>query len=162
MVEIVYPTAENKATFICPMCRKAKTVDVSKVLQASTSAKVNSSCACGHSWTSFIDKRKYYRKVVNLPGAYRHIKDGKVLERGTMKVVDLSLGGIKIKPNFARNLQIDNRLEMKLQLDDAEQTIIRKNARVRNASGAYIGASFDKDVAYDLAIGFYLLGSHPT
>ena len=77
-----------------------------------------------------------------------------------MRVVDLSLGGIKIKPKFARNLQIDDRLEMKLQLDDTKQTIIRKNARVRNTVGAHIGASFDKDAAYDLAIGFYLIGHH--
>ena len=160
MVEKVYPTAENKVTFICPQCKKAKTADVSQFIHTCMSVKVSARCSCGHCWESLLDKRKYYRKVVNLPGAYQHIKGEKVLERGTMKVVDLSLGGIKIKANSARNLQIDDRLEMKLQLDDVKKTIIRKNARVRNASGDYIGASFDKNAAYDLAIGFYLIGSH--
>jgi hypothetical protein len=99
MVERVYLTDSNKATFICPQCKNMKTVDVSKLVCTSNVVKVNSKCSCGHKWTSVFEKRKQFRKTVNFTSTYDYIKDEKVVDRGGMKVVDLSGGGVKVQLN---------------------------------------------------------------
>lgn len=157
MVERVFPTESNTATFICPQCKKSKTVDVSKFANTSRTVKISSTCSCGHKWVSTLDKRRVYRKTVNLPGTYDHIKDGKVVDRGGMNVVDLSFSGVKMKLNVERNLQAGEHLNLEFHLDDSKHTLIKKGVTIRNVSGVYIGATFATAEAYDPVLGFYLM-----
>jgi urease gamma subunit len=159
MVERVYPTESNKATFICPKCKNTKTVDVSKFANIASTVKVNSRCSCGHQWTSVLEKRKQYRKKVNLQGTYALISDGFITDRdrGGMAVTDLSAGGVKLKLNIKRNLQIGDRLNIEFRLDDGKRTIIKKDVVIRNISGIYIGAAFKSTDPYDPVMGFYLM-----
>ena len=157
MVERVYPTDSNKATFICPACKKTKTVDVSVYVKKTRVVKVNSKCACGHTWTSVLEKRKQYRKSVNLPGTYEHIRDGKSVDRGGMKVMDLSGGGVKLKLNVERNFKEGEHLNIEFHLDDSKRTLIKKDVTIRNVSGLYIGTSFRSADVYDPVLGFYLM-----
>jgi hypothetical protein len=142
MVERVFPTESNTATFICPQCKKSKTVDVSKFSLTSRTVKINSTCSCGHKWTTVLDKRRLYRKTVNLIGVYDHIRDGKVVDRGGMKVLDLSFSGVKMKLNVERDLQVGENFRLEFHLDDVKHTLIKKEVIVRNVSGVYIGATF--------------------
>jgi hypothetical protein len=157
MVESVYPTDSNKATFICPKCRKTKTVDVSKFAHTSQTVRVNSTCSCGHKWTSVLEKRKRYRKSVNLPGTYALTRDGQVTDRGGMQVTDVSAGGVKLKLSVQRNLQVGDYLSIEFHLDDSKRTIIKKDVVVRNISGIYIGTAFRFADPYDPVLGFYLM-----
>ena len=157
MVERVYPTESNKTTIICPQCKKSKTADVSKFANTSRTVTIKSKCSCGHEWTSVLEKRKKYRKSVNFTGTYDHIKDGKVVTRGGIKVVDLSFDGVKMKLNVEPNLQVGDHLNIEFHLDDNSQTQINKSVTIRNISGIYIGATFRSDGAYDPVLGFYLM-----
>jgi hypothetical protein len=157
MIERVYPTDSNKATFICPKCKKTKTADVSKYVKMSTTVRVNSTCSCGHKWTSILEKRKQYRKSVNLPGTYELIKDGESQDRGGMKILDLSGGGVKMKLNVERNLEVGDHLDIEFHLDDTKRTLIKKGVTIRNRDGVYVGASFRYADAYDPVLGFYLM-----
>ena len=102
MDQKVYLTDSNQATFICPQCCKTKTVDLSKFAHCSKTVKINSKCSCGHQWTSVLEKRKQYRKTVNFTGTYDYIKNDKVVDRGGMRIVDLSNGGAKVKLDAER------------------------------------------------------------
>lgn len=157
MVERVHVSGSNKATFICPQCQRAKTVDVSQYAKMSRAVKVNSSCSCGNKWTSILEKRRQYRKLVNLPGTYEFIKDGKVLDRGGMKVTDISGGGVKLKLNVQRNLQVGDVIEIEFHLDDSKRTLIKKSVVVRNVSGIFVGVAFRTADPYDPVLGFYLM-----
>jgi hypothetical protein len=157
MIEKVYPTIENKATLICPQCKKSTTVDVSKYTSKTRAVKINSTCSCGYKWTAILEKRKKYRKPVNLSGTYDYLKDGKVVDRGGMKVVDLSFDGVKIMLNVERNLPVGDHLRLEFYLDDVNNSLIKKNVTVRNVSGRYVGATFRSTEAYDPVLGFYLM-----
>jgi hypothetical protein len=157
MSERVYPTDSNQATFICPKCKKTKTVDVSKYVKKTTVVRVNSTCPCGHKWTSVLEKRKRYRKAANLPGTYQLVKAGESPNRRGMKVLDISGGGIKMKLNVPRNLEVGDPLNVEFHLDDKKQTLIKKGVTIRNTDGLYVGASFRSADAYDPVLGFYLM-----
>lgn len=162
MAERAYTTSDHKTTVICPQCDKSKTVDVSKLVCTNKTIRIKAACSCGHKWTLELEKRRLYRKAVNLAGTYEHIKKGKVIDRGSMKVVDLSFNGVKIKLNVERDFQTGDQLDIEFHLDDSKRTPKKKRISVRNISGPYIGASFRPDEAYDSVLGFYLLNDSPT
>ena len=157
MVEKVYITDTNKATFICPQCKKTLTVDVSKYAQIEQTVKVKSKCSCGNKWISVLEKRKQYRKGVNLKGIYKYIVDGEEVDRGMMTVVDISAGGVKLKLDVERKLKTGHLLELEFKLNDSKQTPMKKTVIIRNADNPYYGASFRDADLYDPVMGFYLM-----
>ena len=157
MVEKVYITNENKATFICPQCEKTKTVDVSRYAQMDQTVKVKSKCSCGHKWTAVLEKRKQYRKGANLSGIYKYVVDDREIDRGTMKIVDLSAGGVKLKLEVNRGFKVGDNLQIEFKLDDKNETLITKTVVIRNVSDSYYGAAFKDSDTYDPVLGFYLM-----
>jgi len=157
MVETVFPTESNTVTLICPQCKKSKTADVSKFINKTRTLKINSTCSCGHKWVSIVEKRRQYRKAVDLSGTFDLLKDDKVVDRGGMKVVDLSFNGVKMKVNVHRNLQVGDRLNIEFHLDDEQHTLMKKRVIIRNKSGQFIGATFRSSDPYDPVLGFYLM-----
>ena len=157
MVERVYPTDSKLATFVCPKCKKTKTVDVSRFAHTAKTVKVKSTCSCGHKWTSVLEKRKQYRKTVNLKGTYALLVDGEATDRGGMTVTDISAGGVKLKLNVQRNFKIGDRLRIDFRLDDGKQTIMVKDVVIKNVSGEYVGTAFRSTDAYDPVLGFFLM-----
>ena len=135
-----------------------KTVDVSKFVNTNGTVKIKSKCSCGHRWISEFEKRKQYRKKVNFKGAYDCIKDGKVVDRGGMKVVDLSNGGAKVKLNVERNLQVGDNLDLVFQLDDKNATLIKKRVKIRSINGNCLGTTFGSVDGVGTELGFYLMG----
>ena len=157
MVEKVYITDTNMATFICPQCKKTLTVDVSKYAQMEQTVKVKSKCSCGNNWISVLEKRKQYRKGVNLKGIYKYIVDGEEVDGGKMTVVDISAGGVKVKLDVDRILKVDHLLKLEFKLNDSKQTPMQKTVIIRNANNPYYGASFRDADLYDPVMGFYLM-----
>jgi len=157
MVKSVSVTDSNKATFICPNCNKVKTVDVSKFAYMSGTAKINAKCSCGHRWTSVLEKRKQFRKSVNFSGTYEYIKQDKVVDRGGMKVVDLSAGGAKVKLNVKRDFVVGETLNLEFHLDDKNGTLIKRRVKVHSINGGYIGTKYSSADGIDPDLGFYLM-----
>lgn len=157
MVEKVYITKSNMATFICPQCEKTLTVNVSKYAQMEQTVKVKSKCVCGNTWVSVLEKRKQYRKGANLKGIYKYIVDGREMDRGKMTIMDISAGGVKLKLDVDRNLKTGDLLELEFKLDDPKQTLMQKAVVIRNASNPYFGAAFKDADSYDPVLGFYLM-----
>jgi len=157
MVEKVYITNTNMATFICPQCKKTLTVNVSKYAQIEQTVKVKSKCACGNEWISVLEKRKQYRKGANLKGIYKYIVDGSEMDRGKMTVIDISAGGVKLKLDVGRDLKVGHLLELEFNLDDSKQTAMKKTVVIRNVDNPYIGAAFRDADLYDPVMGFYLM-----
>lgn len=157
MVKRVPISDSCKATFICPKCKTMKTVDVSKFVNMNGTVKIKSKCSCGHRWISEFEKRKQYRKTVNFTGTYDCIKDGKVVDRGGMTVVDLSSGGVKLKLNVEQNLQVGDNLNLEFQLDDNNATLIKKRVAIRTVNGCYVGTTFGSPDNIGTELGFYLM-----
>jgi hypothetical protein len=158
MIKTVYISSTNHATFTCPECEATKTVNVTRYAQMEQTVKVKSTCGCGHTWTSVLEKRKVYRKSVSLPGTFTHMVDNNPVFKGAMEVTDISAGGLKIKLLDLVNLSLDDKLHVEFKLDDTRKTEINKDVLVKNIDGQYIGVAFSRAEGDDPALGFYLMG----
>jgi hypothetical protein len=72
MIEKVFITSNNTATFVCPQCGNVTTTDVSKFAATNKKITVKCHCNCGHHFTVSLEKRRQYRKVTDLSGMYYH------------------------------------------------------------------------------------------
>ena len=156
MTEKVYVTSKQMATFICPVCQKSKTVNVSKYASLDKIVKVKVTCPCGYGYTSMLEKRKKYRKATNLPGSFVYLVEGRATRGDLMKVKDLSTSGLKIHVNTEHHCAVGDIIQVEFSLDDSHRTLIRKKVIVRNIVGQNIGTEFAPTEPIDKALGFYL------
>lgn len=176
-MKTIYVTQDNKATISCPNCGKTKEVDVSKYMDIEKPVKIKyrfkcDKCNCGtrdcqgcdikdcsfdHQNTVLLERRKFYRKSVNLNGKCRPNKGKEV----TVVITDISRTGLKFKLYmYNKEINIDDRLEIEFNLDDRSSTSIQKEVLVRKINGLSVGAEFTTVQPYnriDQAIGFYLM-----
>lgn len=157
MEKTVFISSNNMATFICPKCSKAKTVNVEQYAQMNKKVKVKCSCVCGHQFTRELEQRKLYRKKVNFPGKFTIQTKGKPMDKGTMVVQDISRTGLKLKLSVQQKLNIGDVMAVEFHLDDNRRTFMRKKVIVKNVYGPNVGVSFSPDEEEDPALGFYLM-----
>lgn len=165
MTENIF-VVDDKATFVCPVCSQRKTINVHQHVKKETTVEIESTCICGHSWKSILERRRHYRKPVKLRGRYEFRNDvyleegltaGSFVGKGKMKVVDLSLKGLKIELSKKPELHVNDLLAVEFHLKDKKRTLIKENASVRSIEGLYIGSAFGSEVSHNPSLGFYLL-----
>ncbi|MEN8244350.1 MAG: PilZ domain-containing protein [Thermodesulfobacteriota bacterium] len=165
MTEKVY-MVNDTVTFACPVCSQQKIENVSQYVKMETAVELVTTCACGHTWTSALERRRQYRKPVKLRGRYTFRNDvfldeglsgGSFVGKGKMMVVDLSLKGLKIELKKKSDLHVKDLLSVEFRLKDKKRTLIREYASVRSINGRFVGSSFGPEVAENSSLGFYLL-----
>ena len=149
-------------TFTCPQCEYARVVNVAEHEELETVDRVKVKCKrCGHRYRVTIERRGQYRKVVNLPGTYTLMVDGRPADKGYVKVIDLSRSGLKIQLNDNPAFTVGDRLMIEFHLDDANRSLIRKEVEVKKIFGHELGVAFTSVHASDpsdKALGFYMFG----
>ena len=132
----------NMATFMCPECVKAKTIDVSKYKDSGIPVQVKCKCPCGHSFSVYLEKRKHPRKEVTLPGIYAYFMSGKEVFREQILVLNLSLSGMRFKLYEDRDVAVGDKYLVTFNLNDPNRSLIKKEVVVRNVNDLQIGAEF--------------------
>ncbi len=155
----VFIGPDNQATFVCPECGKTKTIDASQYKNIKKTVRLKRKCACGHSYIALLERRKFYRKEVRLPGFYIRESDP---DKRPMTVRDLSRSGLKIEVPELGNLQLGDKLSVEFRLDNVHKTQIKKEVEIKTIKDLELGTEFTSrelknpfDKAYDMAIGFY-------
>jgi hypothetical protein len=79
-----------------------------------------------------------------------------------MRVVDLSSGGLKLKPIKSGTIKtsnyfFDDPIIVDFHLEDHGKTHIKKTAYTKHISDSHIGAEFDSSKQGDHTIGSYIL-----
>ena len=144
----------DQATIICPKCNVSRTANIAKLLKSEIQIKINCKCKCGHHFRAFIERRKYYRKNIELPGLFYSLND---MIKTFMIVKDISRSGCKIKVNPANNtFHVGERIYLEFNLDDSSKSLIRKEATIRSNRGKFMGVEFDSIEQYD-KLGRYLM-----
>jgi hypothetical protein len=92
-----------------------------------------------------------------LPGTYFHRLDNGDLGKGSMRVVDISSTGLKLKLSVERNFEIGETLRVEFELDDKRHTPINKRVIVRNVKRNLVGTAFAPNEGEDPSLGFYLM-----
>lgn len=157
MVQKVFITSKNTATFVCPQCGNTTVANVAKYASIDKKITVKCNCACGHRFSATIEKRRQYRKGTDLPGFYYYIRKNGDTDKGSMRVVDISSNGLKLKLSVERNFDAGEQLRVEFYLDDKRHTFINKEVIVRNVKKNLVGTSFAPNQGSDPALGFYLM-----
>jgi predicted RNA-binding Zn-ribbon protein involved in translation (DUF1610 family) len=157
MSQKVFISSNDTATFVCPQCGNASTVNVAKYAAINRKVTVNGKCSCGHHFRVTLEKRRQYRKGTDLPGMYYHRLNNGDMDKGIMRVVDISSKGLKLKLNVERDFQIGASLRVEFHLDDKRRTFIEKEVIVRNVNKNLVGTSFSLIDGDDPNLGFYLM-----
>lgn len=157
MLPKVFIAGNNTATFVCPQCGNGTTTDVSKYAAIKQKVTVSCRCACGHHFDVSLEKRRQYRKETDLPGVFFYRQANGKNDKGSMRVVDISFTGIKIKLNVARQFDEGDSLKVEFHLDDNRRTLISREVVVRNVHQNLVGTSFVQDQGDDPNLGFYLM-----
>ncbi|OQY02536.1 MAG: hypothetical protein B6I22_13435 [Desulfobacteraceae bacterium 4572_123] len=164
MTQKIYTNGNNTVTVICPQCHKNKILDISEHKKKEKIAVLECRCECGHSYTVMLERRKFYRKGTNLPGAYTYKKtnlpgtytlEGKD-DRGLMTVINISRSGLKLRVNVTRDFQPGDILNVEFNLDDRDRSPIKKSVIVRNIQEKLVGVEFAAIEHFD-KLGAYLL-----
>jgi len=158
----VFVNEDNKATLVCPDCERSRTIDAAPFIYMARVVRIKIKCPCGVHYPAELERRRHFRKVVNLNGTYRKAIGMRHVGRGTMAVLDLSRTGVRMRLSGSKSLRIGDRLMVEFQLDDSRQSKIRQEGVVRRIDGADLGAEFtptDPDDPNAKAIGFYLFAA---
>ena len=155
MAEKIFLGDSTTATFVCPKCDRSRTSDISKLLTAKAQLKIKCTCKCGNIFSVIIERRKYYRKTLELSG----VAFGSESERKfIMTLQDLSRSGCRIKINAAFPFVVNETIQVEFNLDDKDLSFISKKALIRSINGPSLGLEFTEIEKYD-KIGQYLMFS---
>jgi len=152
---------DNIATFICQKCGAVKELNVFKYIGKAARKQYLYKCSsCGHSFTVLLERRKFFRKEVHIPGFFS-LRDKE--EKIPMIVTDISRSGLRIQLKGKMDLKMGEHLTVEFHLDNKARTFIRKDVVIRAICGLQLGTEFYSrnkanpiDKAYEIAIGFYV------
>jgi len=166
---------DNKATIVCPGCGRAKVIDASKYLKKNSPVKIKFKFTCRyceqkrkkssvpengtpfpHTRIVTLERRKFYRKAVNLMGTFTDQRG----KKGDMVVIDLSRTGLKFKLEWPWPLAMEETVSLAFHLDNPVKLLITKDARIKKIQDQVVSVQFLSTNSFsesDKAIGFYLM-----
>ena len=157
MTNRTYLTISNTAHFICAACNSQWTEDVSEYLNFPSMVELKVNCKCGYSWSTILERRRYFRKGVNFPGTYKFKLHGKKDKVGSMTVVDISRKGLKLKlHDGGHRFRDGDLLEVTFPLDNNTKTLIKRVVDVKNIFENYLGVAFRDTRHEDADIDSYM------
>jgi len=111
--------------------------------------------SCQEVFQIFFEFRGTYRKK-NCPDGY-YAKLSVINEWLKMRIDSISITGVGCTTLNRNDLRKNDRLMVKISLDDREKSKIEKRAVVKWVQDRYIGCSFIETDKYDKVLGFYLM-----
>lgn len=150
-VKKIYVSANNEATIVCDSCGKWKTANVVRYVNLNKPVKIK--CSCDAVFSVTFEKRRFYRKKVNLHGTCSMQGMGKE----HIFIEDISRGGLGFKINRV-TVEKGDTLSVEFELDDNARSTISENVVVRNVKDRFIGVEFVNPCERTKKVlGFYLL-----
>lgn len=143
----------DTARFACPECNREKVMQLSEYRLKRQTTKVRCRCRCGHTYVVCLEKKPESTPDTQLLGTF--ISRGAVKCSGKMIVKKLNSKGIMLRTNIEQNILPGLKLLLEFVLDDAKQSIVKKEVVVKAKKGKYLTAEFTSDEHYD-NLGPYL------
>lgn len=143
----------DTAKFACPECNKKKTMQLSEYNIRRQRTRVNCKCRCGHTYGVVLKKSIEAIQKTQLLGTF--ISSDSMRCSGKMIIKKLNSNGIMLKTNIEQNILPGLKLLLEFVLDDAKQSIVKKEVVVKAKKGKYLSAEFLSNDHYD-NLGPYL------
>ncbi len=156
MEQRVFMDSLDTARFVCPKCRREKIMQLSAYNIKKHSTRVRLRCKCGHTRIITLEKLAEAQKSMQLLGTFM-VKDrdgvfGKII------IKKLNSNGILLKTNIEQGLLPGLKLFLEFVLDDAKQSIVKKEVVVKAKKGKFLTAEFTSNL-HDDNLGPYLFNN---
>jgi hypothetical protein len=153
MAQRVYVDQTNQVKVICPKCGLEKNINVFKFKDTHKRLKAN--CKCGEIFRLTLNFRKHFRKKVMLSGEY-YIQEKNV--RDDIFIKDISMSGINFITFKEHDFSIDDTVELKLVLDDEDETgpEIHASVKIKWINDRNVGAQFNNPISLEKDLRFIL------
>jgi hypothetical protein len=151
----VFVNDNGEGTFICPACNKGVIRDLSAFSKAPSAVRLKCKCSCGHVYRVLVERRRHFRKPVNLVGMFFYQNHEGHPVKGLIKVLDISQSGMRFSVNSVPDFKVGDKLVVEFTLDDEEHSQIRETGTVRRIQTNIIGLSFKNTDHYG-RLGQYL------
>jgi PAS domain S-box-containing protein len=157
----VFPRDDGLVLLTCPRCGFQESISIDQFSRLGNAISVT--CTCHKLFSAVLEKRRAFRKSVQLSGFFTlkgdlgpAQSDGSIW--GPMVVKDLSKAGLRFSSDRAGLLHEDDLLMVRFNLDNANQSLIHKPARVISVSDINeVGCRFEGSDSYDITLGFYFI-----
>ncbi len=153
MKEIIKIDSLDTAKFACPECKKTKVMQLSEYKLKQDTTRVKCNCRCGHSFKVILEKKNNMAHKTELFGTF--VSSGTIRCSGKMIIKKLNSSGVMLKTNLEQRIIPGLKLMVEFVLDDAKQSIVKKEVIVKAKQGKYMSAHFVTDEHYD-NLGPYL------
>ncbi len=156
----VFPRDDSLILLTCPRCGLQESVSVDQFYKLGNAISVL--CPCRKQFAAVLEKRRSYRKSVQLDGYFSLKGDLGAVDAdgslwGPMVVKDLSKAGLRFSSEKADLVRPDDLLMVRFNLDNSNQALIHKPARVISIANNEVGCQFEGDDSYDITLGFYFI-----
>lgn len=144
----------DSALIFCKSCGELKKASFSKF--KNVRHRITAKCTCGEHLDIKLNFRRYYRKDVSIPGKFLSLKPD--TDQWTpMKVLDLSMYGLRIETFFAASPQKDDVIRVKFSLEGKKAITVEKKAKVIHVNNGALGCEFVDLALEEKELGFFLL-----
>jgi hypothetical protein len=150
MVEKIFLTKSGKAEVLCPECGKTKLTDFERFRNINKKLKLKVTCKCSHAFSIILERREHVRHRVDLRGVLIANQ-----ETYNIKVFDISQRGMKIRTREVLDLNYYDKVVVEFILDDDRESMISKDAVIKQIDQKYIGVQFSSPNHFDM-FGKYL------
>jgi hypothetical protein len=143
----------DTAIVACPACKLNKTLQLSGYKLTKRHTRLRYRCNCGHAHMAILEKRSSQGQETMLAGTF--ISKGSIRCSGMMIIKRLNSNGLTLKTNIEQKIRPGLSLILEFVLDDAKQSIVKKQVKILARKGKYLTAEFTSKEHYD-NLGPYL------
>ena len=154
MTKKIFLDDQNHATFKCPKCSRSWTKDLSGFKDSNKRIQLKCKCPCGHTFPVVQERRKGFRRAVNVTGAYFHNQRE---NRGLITLKNISRSGVGLVMSTNQPINKGDKLQLKFNLDNSRKSFIDKEGVVKKIEDNYIGIQF-VDETWDEELKDYFPG----
>lgn len=143
----------DTAQFACPECNRKKIMQLSEYGIKRQNTTVKCRCRCGHTYMVTLEKQTESIQDTQLLGTFISKED--INCSGKMIIKKLNSKGLMLKTNIEQSILPGLKLVLEFVLDDAKQSIVKKEVVVKAKKGRYLSVEFTSDEHAD-NLGPYL------
>jgi hypothetical protein len=151
-VKVVFTGSEATYEVVCQSCGRKKSLRHEQLRHLRHAVKVK--CGCGVIFNVVFERRRFYRKKVQLDAQLFDVDSGKKLDDVTL--VTISVGGVGFVSHL-NDITVGDKFRVRFSLDNDAQTLVDEEIRVRNILKEVIGAEFVQQDYYNFDLDFYLM-----
>jgi ribosomal protein L40E len=156
----VFPRDDGLVLLTCPRCGLQESVSVDQFNRLGNAISVK--CSCKKHFSAVLERRRSFRKRLNLEGFFTIEDNLEISEAqgsiwGPMMVKDLSKVGLRFSSQRADLVHPGDLLMVRFNLDNTNQSLIHKPARVISTNNDEVGCRFEGADSYDITLGFYFI-----